>query len=113
MHELEITRSLVKLALDEAEKANAKKLTSVTVVLGEMCGAVDDSVAFYFEIMTKGTIGEGAKIIFRKVPMQAKCRNCGSTVNPKDIFWECEKCHSMDIEMISGKELYIESIEVD
>ena len=45
--------------------------------------------------------------------MQAQCRNCGSTVNPKDIFWECEKCHSMDIEMTAGKELYIESIEVD
>ena len=113
MHELEITRSLVKLALDEAEKARAKKLTVVNVVLGEMSGAVDDSVAFYFELMTKDTIGEGAKINFRKVPMQAKCRNCGSTVSPKDIFWECEKCHSMDIEMISGKELYIESIEVD
>jgi hydrogenase nickel incorporation protein HypA/HybF len=74
---------------------------------------VDDSVAFYFELMTKDTIGEGAKINFRKVPMQAQCRNCGSTVNPKDIFWECEKCHSMDIEMTAGKELYIESIEVD
>ncbi|MFA5628692.1 MAG: hydrogenase maturation nickel metallochaperone HypA [Dehalococcoidales bacterium] len=113
MHELEITRSLVKVALDEAQKANAKKLTAVNVVLGEMSGAVDDSVAFYFELMTKDTIGEGAKINFRKVPMQAKCCNCGSTVNPRDVFWECEKCHSMDIEMIAGKELYIESIEVD
>ncbi|MDD4924091.1 MAG: hydrogenase maturation nickel metallochaperone HypA [Dehalococcoidales bacterium] len=113
MHELEITRSLVHLALDEAKKANARKLTVVNVVLGEMSGAVDDSVAFYFELMTKDTIGEGAKIIFRKVPMQAKCRNCESTVSPKDIFWECEKCHSMDIEMTAGKELYIESIEVD
>ncbi len=113
MHELEITRSLVKIALDEAEKAKAKKLTVVNVVIGEMSGAVDDSVAFYFELMTKDTIGEGAKINFRKVPMQAKCLSCGSTVNPKDIFWECEKCHSMDIEMTAGKELYIESIEVD
>jgi hydrogenase nickel incorporation protein HypA/HybF len=113
MHELEITRSLVNVALDEAKKANAKKLTVVNVVLGEMSGAVDDSVAFYFELMTKDTIGEGAKINFRKVPMQAKCLNCGSIVNPKDIFWECEQCHSMDIEMTAGKELYIESIEVD
>ena len=113
MHELEITRSLVKIALDEAEKANANKLTVVNVVLGEMSGAVDDSIAFYFELMTKDTIGEGAKINFRKVPMQAKCYSCGNIVNPKDIFWECEKCHSVDIEMIAGKELYIESIEVD
>ena len=113
MHELEITRSLVSIALEEAKKANAQKLTSVSVVLGEMCGAVDQSVEFYFELMMKNTIGEGAKINFRKVPMVAKCCKCGNTVNPKDIFWECDKCHSMEIEMISGKELYIESIEVD
>jgi hypothetical protein len=38
MHELEITPAAwLKLALDEAEKSNAKKLTSVNVVvLGEM-----------------------------------------------------------------------------
>jgi hydrogenase nickel incorporation protein HypA/HybF len=113
MHELAITRSLVDIALSEANKANAKKVTSVSIVLGEMSGAVDESVEFYFELMSKYTIAEGAKIKFRKVPNQAKCRKCGNIFKPEDIFWECDKCHSMEMEMISGKELYIESIEVD
>ncbi|MDD4874170.1 MAG: hydrogenase maturation nickel metallochaperone HypA [Dehalococcoidales bacterium] len=113
MHEMTITRSLVDITLEEAGKANATKVTSVSIVLGEMSGAVDQSVEFYFELMTRDTIAEGAKINFRKVPNRAKCRKCGNIFKPGGIFWECDKCHSMEMEIISGRELYVESIEVD
>jgi len=113
MHEMTITQSLVDIALEEAKKANAKKIVSVDVVLGEMSGAVDQCVELYFQLMTKDTIAEGAKLNFRKVPNRAKCRKCCNIFNIGDIFWKCDKCNSYEIEIISGKELYIESIEVD
>jgi hypothetical protein len=77
MHELEITRSLVNVALDEAKKAGAKKLTLVNVVLGEMSGAVDESVEFYFELMTKDTIAEGAKSTSARYLCRPDAANAG------------------------------------
>lgn len=113
MHEMAVTRGMLDLVLDEAAKAGSKKVTIINVALGEMSGVVDSCVQFYFDFMSKDTPAEGAALNFRKVPNQAKCRKCGNVFRPRDVFWSCDKCDSMDIEVTGGSELYIESIEVE
>jgi hydrogenase nickel incorporation protein HypA/HybF len=113
MHEMAITRSMLDLVLEEATKAGNSKVTMINIVLGEMSGVVDRCVQFYFDFMSRDTPAEGAELNFRKVPNQACCRECGNIFSPRDIFWSCDKCGSMKIEMTAGNELYIESIEVE
>ncbi|HAX69543.1 MAG TPA: hydrogenase maturation nickel metallochaperone HypA, partial [Anaerolineae bacterium] len=48
MHELPVTQSLLKIALDHAEKANAKQITALNIVMGELSSMVDDSIQFYW-----------------------------------------------------------------
>jgi hydrogenase nickel incorporation protein HypA/HybF len=113
MHEMAITRSMVGLVLAEAEKAGGGKVKSINVVLGEMSGVVDRCVQFYFDYMSKGTAAEGAELVFKNVPNQARCRKCGSVFSPRDIFWSCDKCQSLEVDIIGGDELRVESIEVE
>lgn len=113
MHEMAITRSMVDLVLEEAAKSSGSKVTMINIVLGEMSGVVDRCVQFYFDYMSRDTPAEGAELCFCKVANQARCRKCDNVFSPRDIFWSCDKCGSMEIEITAGNELYIESIEVE
>ena len=113
MHEMAITQSMVNLVLEEAGKSNARKVKSINLVLGELSGVVGDCVEFYFSLMSKDTIAEGATIHFNTVPTQAKCRQCARVFEVKDSDWVCPECHSVSIELVAGNELFVESIEVE
>jgi len=113
MHELSITQSMVDLVLDEARKAEAARVKKISLVIGEMSGIVDDCVQFYFELISKDTIASEATLSFKKVPVEAHCRNCGEVFTPEEFDWSCPRCHNTSIEIKTGNELYVESIEVE
>lgn len=113
MHELAITQSMLDLVLKEAKKAGGKTVGKVNLVIGEMSGVVDECVKFYFELLSKDTIAMGAALSFKRVPMQARCRNCGELFIPKEFDWSCPSCQNSQMEIVAGNELYIETIEVE
>ena len=53
MHELAITQSMFELVLEQAEKAKAKKVDKINLVIGEMTGVVGDCVQFYFNFLSQ------------------------------------------------------------
>ncbi len=113
MHELAITQNVLELALSEAEKVKAKKISKISLVIGEMTGVVDESVKFYFEFISKDTIASGATLVFNRVPIEARCRNCHHKFVVWDLNWVCPNCGGANLEVVAGNELYLESIEVE
>lgn len=113
MHEMAVTQSLLDIVTGEAEKAGAKQVSAVNLVIGEMSGLVDDSVQFYFDFLTKGTVAEGARLNFRRVAARMKCRACQAEFSPEPDEWVCPQCGQWQAEVTAGKEFYIDSIEVD
>jgi hydrogenase nickel incorporation protein HypA/HybF len=113
MHELAITQSMFEIVLKQAEQAQAKKVVKINLTIGAMTGVVSDSVQFYLDILTKDTIAEGAQVSFTLVPSQGKCRNCNQTFELPEFDWTCPHCQGSIIDVISGKELFVESIEVE
>lgn len=113
MHEMTITQGILDIVLDTAEKNKAKKVSSVTLVVGSLSQVVPDCVAFYFEIMTKDTIAEGAELIVKDVPAKAKCSKCGIFFEAEDMSLKCPECGELLGKLISGRELSVESIDID
>jgi hydrogenase nickel incorporation protein HypA/HybF len=113
MHELSVTQNLLELVLNEAKKAEAKRVTQINLVIGDVATVIDNSVQFYFDFISKGTISEGAVLSFRRIPIIVKCRSCGQTFSPSEQAWHCPNCQKWDAEIIAGKEFYLESIEIE
>jgi len=113
MHELGITENIVNIALAKAGEAEATKITQINLVLGEMSGFVPDCIQFYFDSLSKDTMAEGAILRFESVPTQLRCRNCSATFSPQDTLWSCPECQGRSVEISKGRELYIESLEVE
>ncbi|MBN1569735.1 MAG: hydrogenase maturation nickel metallochaperone HypA [Acidobacteria bacterium] len=113
MHEQSIVESLLALALENAEKAKARKIISINLVVGDYTGIVDDAVSFYFGFLSKNTIAAGAKIHFMHVPGQMRCRDCDLIFPLQKRDFRCPKCDGKRIEIVGGRELYIENMEVE
>ena len=113
MHELSVTQEMINIALDKAKEVGAKKVNRINLVIGEMSGIIDDSVQFYFDFLSEGTIAYKAELTFRRVHIEVKCRNCGHTYSPNSTPWDCPECSQWNAEVVAGREFYIENMEVD
>ncbi len=113
MHELAVTQSLLKLVLEHAERAEARRITRINLVIGELSGVVDDCVQFYFDFVSKGTIAESAVLSFERVISRWRCRACGEEFVLQGEGWTCPACGTVGGEVIAGRELYVDSIEIE
>ncbi len=114
MHELPVTQSILDVALEAAGKAGAERVWAIDLVIGDLASIVDDSVQFYFEFLSKGTIAEGAVLRFRREAATVTCASCGHTFNASPpLSPVCPRCGSIQLSVSGGQSFLVESIEVD
>ena len=113
MHELSITEHLLDYCIREAEKQRAEKIRTIRLCIGPMRDIVPDCIQIYLDMLSEGTIAEGARIETEYLPLNVRCRECGKTseITPHDL--RCPHCGGLHLEILSGKEFYIKSMEVD
>lgn len=108
MHELAITQSVVDAVLD---KTGERLVTTVRVKVGRLAGVVPDAMRFCFDLVTAGTTLEGAELVIEQPPGRAHCRTCGDDFALADLILLCP-CGSADVEVTTGRELQVSSVEV-
>ena len=108
MHELAITQSIVDAV---TERTGATRVGTVRLEIGTLSGVVVDSVRFCFELVAAGTPLEGARLEIAEPPGEAHCRTCELTFPTSDLILLCA-CGSADVELLSGSQLSIKSVEV-
>jgi hydrogenase nickel incorporation protein HypA/HybF len=114
VHELPVTEAMLTIALDAAAAAGSRRVLAIEVVVGDLTSFVDESVRFYFDLLSVGTAAEGAELRFRRVPGVASCRACGrSRPMSPPLDPRCPDCGDLSLRVTGGDELRIESIEVD
>jgi hydrogenase nickel incorporation protein HypA/HybF len=113
MHELGITESILQIALEHAEKAGAKQVRRIHLVVGELSSIADESVQFYFDFFSKDTAAEGAQLVFQKLAARFRCPSCGQEFGSQDGDWTCPRCQAPGHKILAGREFYMESIEVE
>jgi hydrogenase nickel incorporation protein HypA/HybF len=113
MHELAITQSVLEIVLRHAQRAGASRITAIDLVVGQLSSIVDDSVAFYWDQIARGTPAEGAQLRFRRVPARFRCRACGMEFPLDEQNPDCPACAGVSAQLIAGDEFAVEAIEVD
>jgi hydrogenase nickel incorporation protein HypA/HybF len=111
MHEYSVTKSLVDLCNQEADKNNLKKIYKITVKIGKFTGFSPDSITFYFGYLKPNTKCMDAEIMFEEVPIRIKCHDCQQESVLDEPLFLCPHCGKTNITVMSGREFYVESIE--
>ncbi|MBZ0293110.1 MAG: hydrogenase maturation nickel metallochaperone HypA [Anaerolineae bacterium] len=113
MHELAFTESVLNTALRYAEQADAERITEIHLSIGQLSSFVNDCVSFYWDIISKGTIAEGAQLCFERLPAIFECERCGHQYPLSESELVCPVCGSAHIQVISGDESKLVSIAVE
>ncbi|MGH7919731.1 MAG: hydrogenase maturation nickel metallochaperone HypA [Candidatus Dormibacteraceae bacterium] len=108
MHEMAITQGVVTAI---GERLPDAEVVRVKLEIGKLSGVMADSVRFCFEIVTTGTLFEGAELQIDEPAGRARCRRCGAVRDLPNLILLCD-CGSADLEVLSGTELLIKEVEV-
>lgn len=113
MHELPITQNILEIALRHAAKAQASRITHIYLVIGQLASVVDDSVQFYWDQISLGSIAEGARLHFRRIPAELVCLECSRHFPIDGQDMRCPDCRSEKIRVAAGNEFSLEAIDVE
>ncbi len=113
MHELAVTESILNIALRHGQEAGASRVTDLHLVIGQLASIVDDSVQFYWDIISKDTLAEGACLHFRRIPTELVCLDCSRRYAPGKDELACPDCGGAAVRVVAGEEFYLEAIDVE
>ncbi len=113
MHELSITQNVLNIVIEHAKRAKAQRVKVINLVVGDLTGFVDDSIQFYFDMLSPDTLAEGAQLVIQRIPARVRCRACGEEFILRDFNWACPKCFAIGGDVLCGREFMVESIEVE
>ena len=114
MHELAVMQSILDIVIDFADKNKAKKVARINLDVGELSGIVPEWMQKYFNFVSEDTVAENAELVIEWIPAVAKCRACGKEhrIERQNLVFICPECESKDIELISGRDYLLKSIEI-
>lgn len=113
MHEMALMAGIFDIIKRHTADISDKKVTIVTLVIGKMTNTVPEALEAAFEVYAQGTMVEGAELVIKEVPLVAHCHACSWEGEIEKHMFICPHCSSLGMEIKSGRELYVESLEVD
>ena len=113
MHELAVTESILEISLRAAQAQKASRINDIFLRIGQWSSIVDDSIQFYWDTISAGTIAEGAILRFERIPTQLLCLDCAHAYRPTNKELLCPQCGSARIQVAHGDEFQVDSIEIE
>jgi hydrogenase nickel incorporation protein HypA/HybF len=114
MHELSIVEALIEQVGEEVRQAGVEgKIAKLELSIGRLSGVNADSIRFAFELLASDTILAGAEIVIHEPKAVCRCNNCLAETEIESPLLQCPRCSSDDVSIDGGRELLLQSIDVE
>jgi hydrogenase nickel incorporation protein HypA/HybF len=110
LHELSLSSAIVNTV---AKHADGRRVSLVSLRIGKLRQVVPDTLEFYFEFVARGTVCEGARLEHEITDARLRCKPCAREWEIEIPAFRCPTCGGSDVEIASGDEFEVESIEVE
>ena len=87
MHELQVTESILAIALRHAAMNNVEKILSIQLRVGELSDLENEWLQKYYDYLSKDTIADGAILKIERTPVVMICDDCAHSfqINIKEM----------------------------
>jgi hydrogenase nickel incorporation protein HypA/HybF len=114
MHELTIVDALIDQVKETLDRTGERgRVLRMELSIGRLSGVSCQSLKFAFELLAAGTVIEGAEIVIDEPGAVCCCRACHARTEIDQLVVECPQCKSGEISIEGGRELILQSIEVE
>ena len=114
MHEVSLVQALIDQVQREVEASGHRgRVVRIDLIVGRMSGAHPESLRFAYDLLAPGTLVEGASLSIEEVKPVCACRACGVQTVIDELLTACPRCASRDIHIQGGRDLLLQSIELD
>ena len=110
MHELSIAESIVAVA---ERHAAGRPVTKVELRVGHLRQVVPSALEFAFQLVSRGTVLDGAELAIEAIPARGRCRACETETTMSGFPLACSACGGLDMEVLAGEELLVDSLELE
>ena len=113
MHEMGLAQQIIDIATASIPPdMRSARVERVNLKIGKLSAVVPESLRFCFEIVSKDTPLAGAELAIEETPVVARCKDCDARWTIAEPVFTCQTCNSGALEILSGRELDIVSIEI-
>lgn len=86
MHEFSVMSQIIDVVLKEAESRGAEKIQEVNLEIGEFTFLGEEQLRFAFDVLTRGTIADGAelKMVTQAGTIECECGYSGLPERPEE-----------------------------
>ena len=112
MHEMSLAEGMLAIVEDTARASAATRVTNVRLTIGALSHVERDALVFCFDVVTRGSVAEGATLTIDTVDGAAWCMPCGATVALARIGDPCPRCGSFQLTVTAGDDMRVKDIEV-
>ncbi|MGB8259459.1 MAG: hydrogenase maturation nickel metallochaperone HypA [Terracidiphilus sp.] len=114
MHELSIVSSVVESVTESLAAYPGARVLAVRIRVGALQSVVQESLEFCYGIAAEGTRLEGSRLEVAVVPVVVHCAPCDCDVTLESVqSFRCPRCGEPSMDVRAGRELEIESVEID
>jgi hydrogenase nickel incorporation protein HypA/HybF len=114
MHEMSLTVSIMDIIFENAHNNHFTKVNAVKLTFGRLSGIEPMALEFAFEVLSKDTLAQGAKLEFDIAPIIITCLDCEMDSEVEEFPSLCPLCKAQDIVLKAGMdELRIVELDVD
>ncbi|MEN8445195.1 MAG: hydrogenase maturation nickel metallochaperone HypA [Cyanobacteria bacterium J06555_13] len=116
MHEVSLMQSTLSVALTHVQAQGGSQIHRLELHVGELSGVVPEALAFAFNVVSAGTVAQGAELRLKTVPVLCYCDRCQQVFHPASEInrwiYECPECHNISTDIRQGKDLELASLEI-
>lgn len=111
MHEIAVLYKAIEQAEAVAAKNNVKKISTITVEVGELSGILPVFLEKYYSIVTENReLLKGSDLLIQIVPGEALCDECHALYNVMKNEGKCPKCSSRCKTILGGRDFVLKNI---
>ena len=111
MHEIAIVSSLFEIIDRQVAEHRIESISRVHLKVGELASVEPMTLTACFEVLAEGSVAQGAELVIESLPVMARCAPCDALFRVVKYQFQCPTCRGDAVDLVSGKELYIDSLE--